>query len=72
MMTLKRDELEKRHEKLLRSNAQIDHINTNTNSNTNHGNTRYNSDSHNSNRTPHPGDNIEEAQFPLVAKTVMQ
>ena len=22
--------------------------------------------------TPHPGDNIEEAQFPLVAKTVMQ
>lgn len=61
LMTLKRDELEKRHEKLLRSNAQIDNANT-----------RYNSDSHNSNRTPHPAENIEEAQFPLSAKSVMQ
>jgi hypothetical protein len=59
MMTFKRDELEKRNEKLLRSNQQIE-------------NPRYNSDSHNSNRTPNPADNIEEAQFPLTAKTVMQ
>lgn len=63
LMTLNRDELEKRHEKLMRSNAQIENINANT---------RFNSDSHNSNRTPNPNDNIEEAQFPLTAKSVMQ
>jgi hypothetical protein len=62
MMTLKRDELEKRHENLLRSNAQIDNINT-----------RYNSNSHTSNHTHnHPNDNIEETQFPLTPKIVMQ